>query len=55
MHKHQPEEAQHEKIKALLAEWDTHAKDIPDEWWDNFQEFLQENRVDFDRHQDEAV
>ncbi len=38
---------QHERIKALLREWQEHPDDTPDQWWDEFEEFLKENRVNF--------
>jgi hypothetical protein len=33
---------QHERIKALLADWDAHPDDTSDEWWDEFDRFLAE-------------
>jgi len=38
---------QHERIKALLRKWREHPDDTPSEWWDDFQSFLNENRVNF--------
>jgi hypothetical protein len=42
------ERPQHERIKALLAEWDAQADDMPDGWWDEFDAFLAEHRMRFD-------
>jgi hypothetical protein len=41
------EPPQHERIKALLKEWEEHPDDTPAEWWDEFEEFLKQNRVNF--------
>jgi hypothetical protein len=40
------EKPQQERIRAALQEWDTEAADLSDEWWDEFQLFLQNNRLD---------
>ncbi len=41
-----PEE-QHQAIKALLAEWRAQPDDTPGEWWDEFDAFMRENRLQF--------
>lgn len=34
------------QINSLLHEWEQHPdEDMPDEWWDEFTVFLQENRL----------
>ncbi len=40
------EKPQYERIRAALQDWDTEAADLSDEWWDEFQLFLQNNRLD---------
>ena len=37
---------QAEQIKALLASWDSQPDDTPEEWWDEFDTFLREHRLD---------
>jgi hypothetical protein len=40
--------SQKSRIEALLVEWEQNpANDMPDEWWDDFSGFLNENRVHF--------
>ena|SRR5258708_269435 len=34
-----------ERIRAALQEWDAQVADLSDEWWDKFQQFLQDNRL----------
>jgi hypothetical protein len=43
----QGDKPQHEKIKALLEEWDDNPDDTPDEWWDELEQFLKANRLHF--------
>lgn len=35
---------QHERIKALLRQWENEPDDTPPEWWEEFDRFLRENR-----------
>lgn len=35
---------QNARMVALLDEWDANPDDTPAEWWDEFREFLKENR-----------
>src|SRR5258708_17069212 len=42
----QNQKPQSERIRAALQEWDAQAADLSDEWWDEFQLFLQNNRLD---------
>lgn len=38
--------SQKQRILALLKQWENEPEtDMPDEWWDTFQQFLQDNRV----------
>ncbi len=39
---------QHERISALLKQWEAEPDDTPPAWWDEFDKFLEENRVSFD-------
>lgn len=41
------EHPQHERILALLAEWDAEPDDTPAEWWDEFDIFLSSHRLNF--------
>ena len=44
----QSQPSQYEQIKALLEKWRNEPDDdMSDAWWDEFQEFLNENRVRF--------
>jgi hypothetical protein len=36
---------QRKKIRALMAEWDSNPDDTPEEWWDEFDSFLEEHRT----------
>jgi hypothetical protein len=38
---------QHERIKALLQTWKDQPDDTPAEWWDEFDKFMRENRLNF--------
>jgi hypothetical protein len=38
------------RIKALLKEWRENPDDTPAEWWDEFEEFLKQNRVRLREH-----
>jgi hypothetical protein len=40
------ERPQHERIKALLAAWDAEPDDTPAEWWNEFDTFMAENRLE---------
>jgi hypothetical protein len=46
--------SQLQQILNLVQKWENEPEDdMPDEWWDEFQQFLQDNRVNFpDRHLD---
>ncbi len=40
--------SQVQQILSLLKEWENDPEhDMPDEWWDEFEQFLQENRMNF--------
>ena len=43
----QPDMPQHERIKAVLKLWESIPDDKSDEWWDEFNQFLKDNRVNF--------
>jgi hypothetical protein len=43
----QPELSQAERIKALLKAWENEPDDQTDEWWEQFDRFLRENRLNF--------
>ena len=43
-----PKMSQKAQIMALLREWENEPEDnMPDEWWDEFSDFLNSNRVNF--------
>jgi hypothetical protein len=42
-------EPQFQKIRTLLAEWDAHPDPAPEDWWNEFEEFIRENRMTFNR------
>lgn len=39
--------AQNQRLLALLEEWQNEPDNQSEEWWDEFQQFLRENRVNF--------
>ncbi|MCQ3932244.1 MAG: hypothetical protein DPW16_17480 [Chloroflexi bacterium] len=39
--------AQNQRLLALLEQWQNEPDDQSEEWWDEFQQFLRENRVNF--------
>lgn len=40
---------QYERIKALLKKWEEEPEDdMPNEWWDEYFQFLKENPVNFE-------
>jgi hypothetical protein len=39
--------SQIERIQALIKQWQSEPDDTPPEWWDEFREFLRENRMNF--------
>ena len=39
--------SQADRIRALFEEWATEPDDTPDEWWDEFDQFLRDNRLNF--------
>jgi hypothetical protein len=44
----EPKPSQKEQILDLLDQWDNDPEnDMSDEWWDEFDEFLKANRVNF--------
>ncbi len=43
---------QHERIKALLAQWETEEDDTPATWWDEFNALLESNRLNLNRETD---
>lgn len=42
----QGQKPQHERIREALAAWDKETADLSDEWWDEFQTFIEEHRLD---------
>ncbi len=40
--------SQYDQIHSLLQQWEAEPDDTPDEWWDDFQVFLQDNRPTFE-------
>ncbi len=40
---------ENQQALALLDEWEANPDDTPDEWWDQFQQFLKDNRFDLSR------
>ena len=44
----EPELPQHERIKRLLDSWKNEPDDKDDAWWDDFMQFLKDNRVSFE-------
>lgn len=38
---------QHERIQALLTLWEAQPDETPETWWDEFDRFLRENRLNF--------
>jgi hypothetical protein len=43
----EPPEDQAARIEAVLDSWDQEPDDTPPGWWDEFREFLRENRLNF--------
>ena len=44
----EPEIPQYERIKRLLDSWKNEPDDKDDAWWDDFMQFLKDNRVSFE-------
>jgi hypothetical protein len=45
----QPQPSQKEQIEALLKKWEDEPEDdMPEEWWDEYFQFLKENPVTFE-------
>jgi len=42
----QGQKPQHERIREALAVWDEETSNLSDEWWDELQTFIAENRLD---------
>jgi hypothetical protein len=43
-----------EQINVLLQDWQEHPQDsMPDAWWDEFTDFLQQNRLNFEENTNE--
>jgi len=40
--------SQYDQIHSLLQKWEAEPDNTPDEWWDDFQVFLQDNRPTFE-------
>ena len=44
-----PQPSQKEQIEALLKKWENESEDdMPEEWWDEYFQFLKENPVTFE-------
>lgn len=45
-----PEHSQLQQINRLLQSWEDESDEMPQGWWDEFRQFLKDNRLDLETH-----